>query len=91
MRILLVTALLLAPAVAPADTTDAQKMKTDDCALARKHNRACVIDMGSETIEGGVGKSDGERVAIPEWGKLTSLIRIRREFIAEIVKTAEDI
>ena len=91
MRILLVTALLLSPALAPADTPDVQQMKTDDCALARKHNRACIIDMGSETIEGGVSKNEGERVDIAVWGKATSLIRIRREFIAEIVKTAEDL
>lgn len=93
MRIALVTALLLVPAIAPANdrTPDAQKMKTDDCARARKQNKTCVLDMGTETLEGNVGKGDGERIDIIGFGKATSLIRIRRDFITEILKTAEDL
>jgi hypothetical protein len=93
MRIVLAAALLLAPALAPADdrTPDAQKMKTDDCARARKQNKTCVLDMGSETIEGGISRGDGERVDVRIPTKAASLIRFRRDFITEILKTAEDL
>ena len=102
MRLLL-TALLLVPAIAAADTkappapspsrtADAQQMKTDDCARARKQNKTCVIDMGKgEDIEGTTGKGEGIGVAVIQTGKQPSLIRIRRDFIAEIIKSAEDL
>ena len=93
MRFLLAAALLLVPALATADTRtpDAAKMKTDDCARARKQNKTCVIDMGTETLEGTAGKGDGERIDIIGFGKSASLIRIRRDFITEILKSAEDL
>ncbi|HEY5945713.1 MAG TPA: hypothetical protein VIV40_09490 [Kofleriaceae bacterium] len=90
MRIV-IAALVLVPALALADTPDAQKMNTDDCARARKQNKTCVLDMGTETLEGTVGKGDGEKVDILTFGKLPSLIRIRRDFIVEILKSAEDL
>jgi hypothetical protein len=90
MRILL-AALVLLPTLAFADTPDAQKMNTDDCARARKQNKTCVLDMGTETLEGGVVKNEGERVDFLTFSKLPSLIRIRRDFIVEILKTAEDL
>lgn len=88
-------ALLLVPAVSFADTKsrtpDARQMKTDDCARARKQNKTCVLDMGTETLEGTVGKGDGERIDIIGFGKSASLISIRRDFITEILKSAEDL
>jgi hypothetical protein len=47
--------------------------------------------MGTETLEGNVGKNEGERVDILTFSKLPSLIRIRRDFIVEILKSAEDL
>ena len=90
MRIFL--AMLFLGGVAYADTVDVNKMKTDDCARARKQNKTCVIDMGKgEEVEGGVKKPEGSGVGILQFGKAESLIRIRRDFIVEILKTAEDI
>jgi hypothetical protein len=90
MRIVL-AALVLLPTLAFADTPDAQQMHSDDCARARKQNKTCVLDMGTETLEGNVGKNEGERVDILTFSKLPSLIRIRRDFIVEILKSAEDL
>jgi hypothetical protein len=93
MRFLL-AALLLVPALATADgrTPDAKKMASDDCARARKLNKPCVIDMGKgEDIEGGVKKPEGEGIGIIGFAKHASLISIRRDFIVEILKTAEDL
>lgn len=96
MRLLLAAALFvpsLAAADAPAKsrTPDVHQMKTDDCARARKQNKLCVLDMRGETLEGTVGKGDGERIGLVEFGKSGSLVRIRREFITEILKSAEDL
>ena len=93
MRLILAACLLLVPALATADnrTSDVQKMKTDDGARARKQNKNGVIDMGSESIEGTTGKGEGERIDIASFGKAASLISIRRDFIAEILKSAEDL
>jgi hypothetical protein len=90
MRILL-AALVLLPTLALADTPDAQQMKNDDCARARKQNKTCVLDMGNETLIGTVGKGEGDRVDILTFGKAESLISIRRDFIVEILKSAEDL
>lgn len=90
MRIVL-AALVLLPALAFADTPDARQMKTDDCARARRQHKQCVLDMGTETLEGVVGKGEGERIDIIGFGKAGSLIRIRRDFIVEILKSAEDL
>jgi hypothetical protein len=93
MRFLLAATLLVVPALATADTRtpDAAQMKTDDCARARKQNKTCVIDMGTETLEGTTGKGEGERIDIIGFGKAESLVRIRRDFITEILKSAEDL
>jgi hypothetical protein len=91
MRFLL-AAMLLLPATALADAPkDAQQMNNDDCARQRKLNKTCVLNMGDETIEAGVSKGEGERIDIIGFGKSASLIRIRRDFIAEIIKSAEDL
>jgi hypothetical protein len=84
-----IAALLLMVATASAD--DAKKMATDDCARARAQNKTCVIDMGSEAIEGETPKNDGIRIDVLTPTKGISLIHIRRDFIVEIIKTAEDL
>lgn len=97
MRSFLIAAALLAtPTLAAADdgvsrTIDAVKMKNDDCARARKQNKTCVLDMGKEDIEGTTPTAGGAAIGIIQFGKAESLIRIRRDFIVEILKSAEDI
>lgn len=90
------TALLLGSSVATADTKkpatpDASRMATDDCARARKQNKTCVIDMGKEDIQGSTPTAGGAAIGIISFGKAESLIRIRKDFIVEILKSAEDI
>jgi hypothetical protein len=92
MRIFLVAALLAVPATALADAApDVSKMSSDDCARARKQNKTCVLTIEDEKVEGGVPSIGGEPITIIDWTKMGSLIRIRREFIVEILKSAEDI
>ena len=85
-------ALLLFTAVAHADAPpDAKRMATDDCERARKANKTCVIDMGNEVLEGETPTNSGSRVDVIKFAQAGSLIRIRRDFIPEIIKTAEDL
>lgn len=98
MRTLLLSAaLLLGTSVAVADTAkpttpDATKMANDDCARARKQNKTCVLDMKGEEVEGGKVGPGGSAIGVIKFpAKAESLIRIRRDFIVEILKSAEDI
>lgn len=105
MRLILSTALVLsmstlafaddgAPAATPGKasaTVDVQVMKTDDCARARKLGKTCVLDIGEEQIEGQVANGTGEGITTIDWGRAGSLIRLRRDFITEILRSAEDI
>ncbi len=78
------------PATAPA-TGDAVKMAKGDCARARAMGKTCVLDIEGMEVEGGAATGGGSHVSIADFGKTGSLIRIRRDFIAEIIKSAEDI
>lgn len=48
-------------------------------------------DFTADTLEGELIKPDGTAVDARTFGKSSSLIRIRRDFIAEILKSAQDI
>ena len=85
---------LVLPALAdpsPSPAADVTKMVTEDCARARKAGKICVLDVPAEEVSGQTATAGdvGTRVLLfrPEG----SLIRLRRDFIPEIVKTAEDI
>jgi len=84
-------ALLLFVATAHADSGDAKKLAEGDCARARAQNKTCVLDMGDETIEGEPPVSSGTKVDVLTFIQASSLIHIRRDFIPEIIKTAEDL
>jgi hypothetical protein len=50
-----------------------------------------VYDFTGDTIEGDLIKPEGEAVDARDITQFSSLIRIRRDFIAEIIKAAEDL
>ena len=50
-----------------------------------------VYDFSGDTIEGDLIKPEGEAVDARDITAFSSLIRIRREFIQEIIKAAEDL
>jgi hypothetical protein len=81
-------------ATAAADPTpapDAHQMATSDCARAHKAGKACVLTIEAETVDGGA-PSAGEISALGlVYGRASSLIHIRKDFIVEILKTAEDL
>jgi hypothetical protein len=81
----LVTALALSFA-API-TADAQRRgaeKEDD-------KRVKTYDFSGDTLEGDLVKPDGENIDTRNFASHSSLIRIRTDFIREILKSAEDL
>jgi hypothetical protein len=50
-----------------------------------------VYDFSGDTIEGDLIKPEGLDVNARDFAKHASLIRIRKDFIAEILKSAEDL
>ncbi len=71
-------ALLAVPAMAqPKDKDPKAKVK--------------VYDFSGDTIEGDLIKPEGTQVDARDFAKHSSLIRIRQDFIAEILKSAEDL
>ena len=96
MRCILFAVLLLAPTLAAADdkapTPQAPAQgNADDCARARKLNKVCELTITEEEIEGGISRPTGTAFSARGWAYMNSLIRIRRDFIPEIIKSAEDL
>ncbi len=50
-----------------------------------------VYDFSGDTIEGDLVKPEGSTVDARDFAKHSSLIRIRTNFIPEIIKSAEDL
>ncbi|HET9624736.1 MAG TPA: hypothetical protein VFP84_25390 [Kofleriaceae bacterium] len=74
-----------AVAVVGFGTAHAQD-KTDKNAPKTK-----VYDFSGDTIEGDLIRPEGTTVDARDFAKHTSLIRIRKDFIPEIIKSAEDL
>jgi hypothetical protein len=100
MRTLLAAAILCtaslasaqAPAPAtPAKTTDVTSMHADDCARARALHKTCVLDIKGEEVDGKVIGPGGSVFNAREWVSAASLIHLRRDFITEIIRSAEDL
>ncbi|HEY4180392.1 MAG TPA: hypothetical protein VGM90_26295 [Kofleriaceae bacterium] len=93
MRTLLLSLALLAPAVAFADPAApaATTMGSGDCARARAAGKTCVLTIEEEGIKGDRPTDSGEKVTAIDWKKMTSLITIRRDFIPEIVRSADEL
>lgn len=93
---LLALAALVAPVVPvaaadPSATPDVKTMAQNDCARARAQNKTCVLDMGKEDIDGAAPTHDDVNIAIIKFGRAASLIHLRKDFIQEILRTAEDV
>lgn len=58
---------------------------------ADKNAKVKVYDFSGDTIEGDLVKPEGSTVDARDFAKHSSLIRIRKDFIPEIIKSAEDL
>jgi len=83
--------LAAAPVAAQNDGDHATDLASQDCARARMLHRQCVLTFGREEIEGGVAKGDGTDISARDIASFASLIRLREDFRAEIIRAAEDL
>lgn len=70
-----------------ASTAYAQKKGAD----AGGGGKVKVYDFSGDTIEGDLVKPEGSTVDARDFAKHSSLITIRKDFIPEIIKSAEDL
>jgi len=54
-------------------------------------NKVKVYDFSGDTIEGDLVKPEGTDLNARDYAKHSSLIRIRKDLIPEIIKSAEDL
>jgi hypothetical protein len=66
---------------------DVERMAHDDCSRARALGKTCVLSIGAEEIEGAALRPEGETLRVRPFIEAGSLIRLRRDFIPEILKT----
>jgi len=69
---------------------DPTRMVTDDCARARKAGKTCELTLAPEDVGGETPGPDDIALRILSFGHEGSMIRVRRDFIVEIVRSAED-
>jgi len=86
-----ISASLLLPVSVLADPPPPEAPKPSDCALARKAGRTCVLDLPPEDIAGKTPVPGEIELRILTLGSSGSLVRVRRDFIPEIVKAADDL
>ncbi|MEO6777027.1 MAG: hypothetical protein ABI437_28495 [Kofleriaceae bacterium] len=79
------------PAPTASEHRDAATLHADDCARARALHRTCVLDIKGDDIDGSVPAGGGTVIQTREWSRASSLVHLRRDFITEIIKTAEDL
>jgi hypothetical protein len=65
--------------------------KKDDKSGAPAGGKTKVYDFSADTIEGDLVKPDGSMIDVRKFTDFSSLIRIRKDFIAEILKSAENL
>ena len=66
-------------------------LSSDSCARAHALGKTCVLSIEGIDFEGHPMNPDGDRFDMLDFFKAGSLIKMRRDFIQEIVKTAEDL
>jgi hypothetical protein len=78
-------------AVVAAGSAAAQPADKKGAAAKEATPKTKVYDFSGDTIEGDLIKPEGSTVDARDFAKHSSLIRIRTNFIPEIVKSAEDL
>jgi hypothetical protein len=71
-----------------AGLAQAQEKKPSDKGATAKVK---VYDFSGDTIEGDLIRPEGTTIDARDFAKHSSLIKIRKDFIPEIIKSAEDI
>jgi len=93
MRKVISTVVILVASVAISFSAAAQPAKKDNGGDKSNagNGKVKVYDFSGDTIEGDLIKPEGSTVDARDFAKHASLIRIRTNFIPEIIKSAEDL
>jgi hypothetical protein len=86
----LLTTLVLSLSV-PTVALAQKKKGRQESAESSGQKKVKTYDFSGDEIDGDLIKPDGEFVDARNFAKHTSLIRIRKDFIKEILKSAEDL
>ena len=95
MRNLISSLVAVLVAVVIVSVTSGSAMADDKkgglTAADRGNGKVKTYDFSGDTIEGDLVKPEGSTVDARDFAKHSSLIRIRKDFIPEIIKSAEDL
>jgi len=91
MKRILLASLAAASLTLFAAPSLAQKPKPGDDAAGVQYRQKTVYDFDDDVVEGDLVRPDGEFVDSRKAAKHSSLIKIRPDFIPEMLKSAEDI
>jgi len=91
MRSAVVALLLLAGTAAADPAPDVSRMSDKDCALARKEGRTCILTIEGIDVPGERPGSTDAAINIIKFLRDHSLVKVRKDFIPEILRTAEDL
>ena len=96
MRSVVVALLIAAATPALADPTptgdgEVDKMSDKDCAQARKEGRTCYLKIEGIDVGGSRPGSTDATIGMIEFLRNHSLVKVRKDFIPEILRTAEDL
>lgn len=80
-----------APAPPPEHRATPTRPEAGDCARARKAGKTCELTIEPEQVGGARPDPDGSDLRVRPFLPMGSLLRLRRDFIAEIVKAADDL
>jgi hypothetical protein len=95
--IALLTALAAPPALAdpapapPAHPASTTRAESSECARARKAGKPCQLTIEPEQVGGDRPTPDGTDLRLRRFEPVGSMIRLRMEFIDQIVKAADDL
>jgi hypothetical protein len=71
--------------------SQAAVVANDDCSRARALGKQCVLTIGAEEVEGGVLRPEGSVIDPRLIAQFGSLIRLRLDFIPEILRSADEV
>jgi hypothetical protein len=80
-----------APALSPEQRRAAARAEASECARARKAGKPCQLTIEPEQVGGDRAIPDGTDLRLRRFEPTGSMIRLRTEFIDQIVKSADEL
>jgi hypothetical protein len=90
----LLTALAAPPVLAdpaPAPSAEKRRAEASECARARKAGKPCQLTIEPEQVGGDRPAPDGMNLRLRRFEPAGSMLRLRREFLDQIVKAADEL